>query len=365
MTINTTTELPAVTAPRDDETIDRAIADLAVPVEAGPPPTDRLLGFFGHLTATPLRSSLLTAWAFAAVVTAITWLAQPTRPVRTALGPARVSCGIDVYFYGYPDRAVASTCRHAEALNFGLFVPAAIAVLAGLVAAALIALNGRTVLSPVAAPTLLTRLREVPASAALVVLGLPAVVVGLFALRPAPVTLIQNGVAITARCGADSYFGFLGGYPDHNVATACSRAYSGRAHVLEICVVVALLASVVLLQLAFSKSVPGWRKLRTTVVMMAGALTVVTALALAPVAVPIGDGATPEVARCGIDTFLAGYPDQAVQSACRSHYAGHAAVGLVAGGGTLALAGWGAVAVNRRRYPVRNPEPTAARGTST
>jgi hypothetical protein len=52
-----------------------------------------------------------------------------------------------------------------------------------------------------------------------------------------------------------------------------------------------------------------------------------------PVTVTVTDNGSVATARCGLDSYLGGYPDHAVQQACRAHDATHAAAAL----GVLAL----------------------------
>jgi hypothetical protein len=351
----------ALFAQEDDESIDEMVASLAEPVVERPSLLDRILAFLSELTATPLRSSLLTAWAFAVIVVAVTWLVQPSVNVRTSLGPAKARCGIDVYLYGYPDRAVAGACRHAEAVNFAFFVPAMVVVLTGIVAAGLLAFRrsirlrqpGADPQQPGADPQhFLLRLRSSPPQAALVLVGSLAAILGMFALRPVPVSLDESGSLVSAHCGVDAYFR---GYPDPVIGPACKHAFAARSHWIEICGALAVIGLIALLQVAYSSPAPSWWKLRASVVVAAGAFAVITALSLAPVTVNLTEGSIPVSASCGIDTYLAGYPDQAVQSACRAHFGSRAAAGLLAGAITVGIAGFGWIAVSR---PRRNVEHT-------
>jgi hypothetical protein len=78
-------------------------------------------------------------------------------------------------------------------------------------------------------------------------------------------------------------------------------------------------------------------------------LAVVGVLSLLPVPVKVAVGPPTKIANCGIDAFLVGHPVNSVQSACRSHFASHAAVGMGAGALALLVAGMGAIAVLRSR----------------
>jgi hypothetical protein len=60
-----------------------------------------------------------------------------------------------------------------------------------------------------------------------------------------------------------------------------------------------------------------------------------------PVTVTAVSGSTSMVVNCGLDTFLGGYPDAAVQGACRSHYQTHAEVALGLAGFSFLIAGAG------------------------
>lgn len=300
-----------------------AVADLAEPVELTPPLTDRLVEMARELTSTPRRAAVVTVWFFCAAA-GLAALIPSSVSVRTRLGPARARCGLDTFIYSYPDRAVRDSCRHAEAGHLALFIPAAVILLAGLMAAAVIVLrrNGRA-----------ARLAASPARQALVGAGAVAALLGLLALRPAVVELNQGGAVTTARCGADTYFF---GYPDGAVNAACHPAYAPHAWMLLIAAVVVAATAVALVLLGGSpRSTTSWAGL-----VAAGAL-IIGALLLVPATVQVAGGTTPVTASCGIDTILAGHPDRAVEHACRSRDTGRALVALAAlatAGGAAAFA---------------------------
>jgi hypothetical protein len=335
----------------EERRIDEVFAALAIPLPERPPLIDRVVGLASQLLATPLRAALATLWAVAAIVMAITWLLQAQLAVGTSLGPARVSCGIDIFVYGYPEHAVDQACRHAEATRFGLFVPAAVIVVAGLVLAGLLAYRSS---APESGPRrFVLRLWRSRVQAILAALGALAAVVGIFALRPVPVDLVRSGVLVNARCGADTYFG---GYPDPFVHAACLHAYAPQAHVLEVACALIVVGLGAVLQVAFTHTPSPFHKRRLWVGVVTGALAVVALVALRPVTVTVTGGPAPVVANCGIDSFLAGYPDRAVQTACRSRFANHATVGLASGSLAILVCAGSAVTAARRR-----PEPSAAR----
>lgn len=314
---------------------DHAVAELAEPVELTPPLTDRLVELARELTSTPRRAAAVTAWFVCAVAALVALVPSPVS-VRTRLGPARARCGLDTFVYSYPDRAVRDSCRHAEAGHLAVFIPAAVVLSAGLMAAAVIVLrrNGRA-----------ARLAASPARLALVAVGAVAALVGLLALRPAVVELNQGGAVTTARCGADSYFF---GYPDGAVKAACHRAYAPHAWVLFLATVVVAVTAVALVVLGGRlRSTTSWAGPVAAVALIVGAFLLV------PSTVQVAGGTTPATASCGIDTILAGHPDRAVEHACRSRDTGRVVIALAA----LAAAGGAAAFALRRR---RSSEGVAA-----
>lgn len=333
------TDVPAVSG----EEIDRRLAGLARPVPDRPSGAARLGAVLAGISTTPRQAALATTWLFSLVVMVVALIGRTSVSVESSLGAARVSCGLDSFVYGYPDPAVARACHHAEAARFGLFVPALLVVMAGLAYGLRLAIRSTGGRRSAPGTQVLVRLRQAPVQATLVALGTVAAVVGAFALRPAPLELVRSGVLISARCGVDSYFG---SYPDPTVAAACSRAYSGRAHVLIGSLVVALVGLAALIQLAYTAASPGGRR-RVAAGLVAGALAVGTLWGFWPVTVNITGGPAPVVAYCGMDTYVAGFPDAQVQSVCRSVYTPHAALGLTSGAAGLAVAGL-LVATRRR-----------------
>lgn len=324
------------------EEIDRRLAGLARPVPERPSGAARLEAVLAGISTTPRQAALATTWLFSLVVMIVALLGRTSVSIQSSLGAARVRCGLDSFIYRYPDPAVARACHHAEAARFGLFVPALLVVMAGLAHGLRLAV--RTTGARRSAPgRVLARLRKAPVQATLASLGMVAVVVGVFALRPAPLELVRSGALVSARCGADSYFG---SYPDPTVAAACSRAYAGRAHVLIGALVVALVGLAALVQVSYRMASPGGRR-RLAAALVAGALAVGTLWGFWPVTVNITGGPAPVVASCGMDTYVAGFPDAQVQSVCRSVYTPHAALGLTSGAIGLAVAGW--LAATRRR----------------
>jgi hypothetical protein len=302
----------------------------------------------GYLWQTPNRAAATTLWAVAAGTVAVTATLHSTRLVHTSLGPARVSCGLNVYVYGDPDQAVDHACRHALAGNASLFALALVLVLAGLVAMGI--LIGCRYWSPPSAKRAEAQggaVRRgghwVPGRWVLVGLGVVGAVVALASLRPVPLAVNESGTVVSARCGADTYFG---GYPDGLIQSACRRAYSGQAHVMEVSMLLAIVGLAAVVSLLVSSSRFDNRRLGAAVA--AAVLVVVAAVTLSPVTVLVKGGPAPEVASCGLDTYLAGYPENAVQAACRSHYETKAAAGISAGLVALILAGSAIVGIPRR-----------------
>ena len=171
--------------------IDDLLASLAEPVNERSPLVDRIASFLSDLAATRLRSSFLTAWAFAALALAVvTQLDETTVNAQKSTSHAKVRCGIDAFFYGYPGKSTVDACRHAEAGRLALFIPVMVIVVAGLVLAAILVCR-RSILR---SPTLETapRLFGHPVHALLVLTGLVATVIGLFTLRPASV-FVEGG----------------------------------------------------------------------------------------------------------------------------------------------------------------------------
>lgn len=312
------------TAAAPDDVIDLAVAALAQPVDVRPPLGDRLAAWARELTSTPRRAAMATAWCFALLVAAAA-LAPSSASVQTATGPARADCGLDTFLYGYPDTAVRGACRHAEAGRLALFLPAALVVLAGIVAAA--ATAGRR--------------RPTPVRLGLWALLACAAIASVLSLRPATAELPGRGTLATAHCGADTFFL---GYPDHAVETACRHAYAPHARVLFGAVFLGAFAVVALAATGGHR--PGRR--RAAPLALAGAAAVVAACLLWPVTVSFGSGASAATARCGVDTVIAGFPDHAVERACRDRV-GHRAAGAV-GAILIALTGAGLYVAAQREH---------------
>ena len=308
-----------------DEAVDRALQAIIVAVPPHRSVISRLLRLRDRLWLTPNRSAATAAWLLSVVVMIVTAARHATTTVQTSLGSARVACGINIYIYGDPDHAVANTCRRAEAGDFALFLISGALVVIGVVAT-------WWVVRRESGPSTVGR-----RSVALSVAGAAATVVGLVALRPVPVALDRGGELVTLRCGADTYFA---GYPDSVIQASCRNAFSGQAHVLE----AALLVGLVALGTFLART---WR--HHWIGLLAVALATIAAVSLAPINVTITRGATPEVASCGIDTYLAGYPDATVQQACRSHFGAKAAVGIPLGLIALGLASAELARLPRRR----------------
>jgi hypothetical protein len=334
----------------DDPVIDDLLAGMAEPLPDRPPASDRFLALLSELRATPGRASLLTVWTLSSLVLTIACLWQPTVAVQTSLGPARASCGLDVFVYGYPDNVVAGACRHADTGRLSLGLASGLVVLAGLVAMVVFAYRRRapSSLGPPNVPYL-SRLFASPARLVLGALGVVAAILGLLSLRPVPIYLVRSGLLITARCGADNYFGH---YPDASIRSACTGAFSGHAHLLEVCVIFVILGVGAMLSVAYSSG-EQWRRRRISVVLAVVALGLVSAAFLAPEAVLVTAGPAPVVAECGIDTFVAGYPEYSVESSCRDHYAVRAAGGLSTGAVAVIVAVTGWVIVRRTRLAER------------
>jgi hypothetical protein len=319
-------DLSATGTASDDFGTDARLAELAVPLADRAPLVDRVLGLWQELSSTPRRAALCTIWVVALVVAAVS-LQTTTVAVRTSLGPARAHCGLDIFMYGYPDTSVTRSCRSAEAGHLGQFVPAALVVVGGLAAAAVLSARRSRRSEGAMLADALARLGRARYRATLIVLGGLAVPAGILALRPVPVDLVQSGGIATAHCGADSYFF---GYPDPRIDQVCHRAYAGHARVLQATAALSLLGLVALAHLLLTSARGPSARLR----LLLGASLFLVALdaivTLHPVTLQVNEGATSVYASCGLDSYLVGYPDQAVQSACRSHFGTHAAPGLAA-----------------------------------
>jgi hypothetical protein len=326
----------------EEERVDELLAALAVPLPARPPVAERLAAWFLEVSRTPLRAALGTTWIFAAITVVVCWTWRVEIFLQTRSGPVVAVCGLDSMVYGYPDPVVARGCRQVEVGRFELFLPAALVVAVGLVAGSRVAWRQHVARRGGTPGELWSRLTESHWRAGLAALGAAGVAVALAALRPAPISITEGGRTVAAQCGANSYFF---GYPDPVVRSACSRVYAGQAHMLIGAVVVGLIGAV-----AAAPAVVAALRLRfplRSLALFGSALVlgVVALVASAPVTVIIpGHPAT--VASCGLDTYVAGYPDHLVQAACRAHLSGHFALFLGAGVLCLSAAAMGLI---RRR----------------
>jgi hypothetical protein len=318
----------------DDTLVDSAIAALAVPVRERASLADNAGAVWHELTATRRRAALVAVW-FAALVAAVLSAINAAVTVQTTLGPATAHCGLDVFVYGYPDSAIAHACRHAEASRTTVFIPAAIVIVVGLLAAAMVAVRVDERLKRAA-----NILGRAPLDTALITLGGLGLIGGVMALRPANVEISASGSLTTARCGIDTY---LFGYPDATVQHACNRAFAPHAHVLVGVLVLAAVGAAALVHL-----VRGFDSRRVLAVGFGMALAVIAVAAVRPVTVSVPDGGAVVTASCGLDSYLAGYPDHVVQGACRSHDATHAAAAL--GAIALGVVGLGVMVVTREEH---------------
>ena len=355
-----TSELPAVRAVTgavrepgyvtfEDDVIDERLAELAEPVETGPGLVSRLVAAGQELASTPLRAAVCSASGFAAAVLVWACADRPTVSVHTALGPARAACGLDVYLYGDPDKVVAGACVRADSAHLGLAIASAAVLLAGAVGAAFIVARRHDDTDASRRYSPIRWLQTSLLHASVAAMGLMAVVVGALAVRPVPIEVISGDTAIDAHCGADTYFF---GYPDQSISSQCQRAYAGHAHVLIGAAVVLGVAVIALGYLIFTELDRRLQKVRLTAGAIAVALVVLSILALMPKSVSVDEGGRPVVAACGVDSYLVGNPDYAVQSSCRSHYGVDAAIGLSSAAlAMLAVAVAVVVPVRRRRSP--------------
>ena len=344
--------MTTVNAVVDDDAVGRVLAESAVQLPTRSSPLPRASAVIRTVWATPGRAAMTTACGFCFVV-AVAAAATPASVTVTAAGlKERARCGLDVYVFGHPDHAVASACRTAEVSRMVVFLPAALVVVAGLVAAAALALRPRRATAGGApagrspAGRWAALLEGLPAPAFSLPLGILAVVAGASALRPADVHLIARGQLITARCGIDTY---VAGYPDRSVERACRHAYTGHAAMLIGAALVAGLVTALVLR-RLPAVFPGWTRARLLAAGAAVALAVIAVIALFPTQVVVREAGSPVTARCGLDTYLAGYPDHAVESACRNHYSRHALVGVAAAADAVACA-LAARALRRRPPP--------------
>lgn len=290
-----------------------------------PPPYDlkpslfaRAQGRLRVLTATPRGAALVTVWAVAALVLAIT--AVPVRVhASDAQGALSASCGLDVTVIGNPDGTAETACRHALAGRSAAFLLASIVVLLGLVVAA--------------GPAIAARLRT-PRRAGLAAVAAAAAVVLLLCLRTVPVQIPDDG--LSARCGIDT--AYLG-QPIDSVEKACRDATSMQAW-LSVPALVALLGcGVALLR-------PRLRA-RSMVIVGCGAVAVVVAFVAArPLTVEVsGVHGSSMIVSCGIDTAFVGHDIDAVDRSCRERVGTHGAAFV----GALVLSAVAATALARSR----------------
>jgi hypothetical protein len=318
-----------------DQVIDARMADLAVALPNRAPLSARAVAAGRRLTRTPPGVALCALWGLAVVVAGVTLAEPSTVAVRTPLGASKASCGLDVYLYRYPDHAVAAACRHAEMGRLDLFLPALVVIVAGVLLA--LAAAARSTPRPRAVVAARSLARRAPVRSALMVLGALAAAVALFALHPAPVELSLSGHPVSVSCGANAYFL---GFPGSAVRAACQRAYGGQAHVLVDALAVTVVGVLALCSLLLSSARPPWPARRRLWAIGAALAAAVAVAAFLPVPVGLNEGGGPLIANCGVDSYVAGYPDQAVEAACRAHLTGHAiTAGLAALLSLLALIG--------------------------
>ena len=176
-------------------------------------------------------------------------------------------------------------------------------------------------------------------AAGLLALAALAIVVAALALVPTTADLPTPSGSTTLQCGADTYFF---GYPDHAVDEVCRAAYRTRAHTLERATLVALVG---LGALAWPLNADDERRrrlrLQAAAAIAVPMLLLGVAALLRPVPVAVDGGSGPTIADCGIDSFVAGHPDAAVEKACGAEAGRYA----LAGGGlvlatTLATVAW-------------------------
>ena len=194
--------------------------------------------------------------------------------------------------------------------------------------------------------TALEPLRRTPVRAALVGLALVAAVVGVVALQPASASYVDGGNTVQVDCGADAYYF---GHPDATVERVCGWAYAGRAHVLAASLVLVAVGVAAAATVAFA-AMKGRARRALGFFVVAGVLAIVGVAALGPVVTQVGDANAPTTVSCSIDTYLAGHPDRAIASACRSRYGTHALVAFTA----LAASGVGVVLAWRTRRRVEH-----------
>ncbi len=323
------------------------LAPLAQPVEEREPFVDRVARGWRQVSAAPRWGALLMLVAVAIVIAAIAAVPR-TITVDTPAGAASARCGLDAVVSSYPDHAVADACRSAETSRFAVFVPAALIVFGGMIAIAVALLRAARARGRSRLVAAVDRLRASPLHTALVVIGLAGVVVAIVSLRPAVVE-IPGTPFVTARCGIDAY---LSHYPDSAVGTACEHAAAGHAHAFFVGIALVAVGLAGAAHLVWRTATHDSARFTLAAVLVALVLVFGGAVALQPVAVALEQNGAPIVANCGIDTYVGGHPDAAVQSACRSHFGGHAAAGGVAVVG-LGVLGAAAIAWPRRRARAR------------
>ena len=334
------------------------IAELAEPLEERRSVRAWATESAGQLVRTPRRAALTTAWAFLFAI-AVACLVPTSRSVQSTLGPAHVRCGLDAFLYGSRDAAVTHACRSAEGVRFAFFVPATAFVVLGAVGA-IIAIGGQSDRGRQWLDRGLAWIRRFPVQSAAMFAGVLAIPVLVWSLRPASTMFVRSGHVTTLRCGADSYFF---GFPDRHVNRACSAAYASRGHLLIGATVVIVLALVASAHAAVVAATGTSGRVRIGLACIAVVLAFAGALALKPVAVEIRRPHTsPLVVNCGVDSYVAGYPDPSVQSTCRSRFAGHAGAAALAGSALLFVIG--TLAVTSRTSTACQDRPVA-RGSSS
>jgi hypothetical protein len=173
---------------------------------------------------------------------------------------------------------------------------------------------------------------------ALVVAALAAAIAAVAAAAQASTRV---GVA-TAHCGIDV---FVYGYPDGAAEHACRHLEAGRA------VVFVLAAAVGLVALGVAMA-PLLRTPRLIVAGLGAAGAIVAALALRPATAELTSAGSLRTLHCGLDSYLWGYADPAINHACHRAYGSHLTVLVPALLVSLAVAG-GVLAARGRRVVVR------------
>ena len=215
---------------------------------------------------------------------------------------------------------------------------------------------------------ILSTWREVtrtPGRAALAALGVCALAGFLVSLRPVAVSTVDATGPLRAQCGISFY---LAGASNRAVDAACQYAFSSRIPVLVLLGLVFVGSAGLLVRTILRDGVTTpaegtgrrWRELTNSPARAALAVFELAALvaviaAAAPVSTVTADAAGPLRASCGLQYFVFGTSNPAVQTACRHAYAPRAVVFIV----MLAVLVCGALVLYRLTKPATTEPPSS------